>query len=92
MEFDIFTIQILVKNIMMDELILGYFFWKKNENLEYSFFNFPASLSKKMPDLKYNPYLIYKEKISEIFNDILPDNPEILDNSKKIMDYVSFQF
>jgi hypothetical protein len=91
-EFDIFTIQILVKNIMMDELILGYFFGKKNENLEYSFFNFPASLSKKMPDLKYNPYLIYKEKISEIFNDILPDNPEILDNSKKIMDYVSFQF
>ncbi|HOO33637.1 MAG TPA: DUF4899 domain-containing protein [Thermotogota bacterium] len=91
-EFDIFTIQVLIKNITMDELILGYFFGKKNERLEYSFFIFPASFRRKIPDLEYNPYLIYKEKISEIFNDILPDNPEILENSKKIMEYVNFQF
>jgi hypothetical protein len=91
-EFDIFAIQIFLRNVTMDELVIGYFFGKKNESLEYLFYIFPSTLKRKLPKFEHMTHFEFKEKISEIFNDFFPDNPEIIANSKKIMDYVHFQF
>lgn len=91
-DFDIFAIHIKIKCTSLDEVILGYFFGKKNANLEYTFFNFPASVRQKLPDINNNPHLNFKEELNDIFNQLIPDHPEIVERSAKLMDYISIQF
>ncbi len=91
-EFDIFAIHIKIKCISLDEVIVGYFFGKKNTNLEYTFLNFPASIRQKLPDINNNPHLNFKEELNEISNKLIPDHPEIVERSAKLMDYINIQF
>src|SRR6056297_1531884 len=91
-EFDILAIQINLKCTSLDEIIMGYFFGKKNANLEYTFFNFPASVRHKLPNITNNPHLQFKEELSEISNKLIPDQPEIVERSAKLMEYLNIQF
>jgi hypothetical protein len=91
-EFDLFAVHIKINCISLDEVIVGYFFGKKNENLEYTFFNFPASVRQRLPDINNNPHLNFKEELNEISNKLIPDHPEIVERSAKLMDYINIQF
>jgi len=91
-EFDIFAIHIKLKCTSLDEVILGYFFGKKNANLEYVFFNFPGSVRQKLPTINDNPHLKFKEELNEISNKLIPDHPEIIERSAKLMEYINIQF
>ncbi len=91
-EFDIFAIHINLKCTSLDEVILGYFFGKKNANLEYTFFNFPASVRQKLPEISDNPHLKFKEELNDISNKLIPDHPEIVERSAKLMEYINIQF
>ncbi|NCU33193.1 MAG: DUF4899 domain-containing protein [Candidatus Moranbacteria bacterium] len=72
-EFDIFAVQIFLKCISLDEIIVGYFFGKKNENLEFIFYNFPASVQKLLPNINHNPHLHFKEDLTKTVNKLIPD-------------------
>jgi len=91
-EFDIFAIHVKIKCLTLDEMIIGYFFGKKNANLEYTFFNFPASVRQKLPDINNNPHLKYKEDLTKVSNQLIPDYPEIIERTSKLMDYIYIQF
>ncbi len=91
-EFDIFAIHINLKCTSLDEVIVGYFFGKKNANLEFTFYNFPASVQKRLPNIYDNPHLNFKEELNEISNKIIPDHPEIVERSSKLMEYLNLQF
>jgi len=91
-EFDIFATQIFLKCTSLDEIIVGYFFGKKNENLEFIFYNFPASVQKLLPNINHNPHLHFKEELTKTVNKLVPDHPEIVDRSAKLMEYVTIQF
>jgi len=91
-EFDIFAIHILLKCTSLDEVIVGYFFGKKNASLEYTFYNFPASVQKRLPVINDNPHLNFKEELTNCSNQLIPDYPEIVERSAKLMEYLNIQF
>lgn len=91
-EFDIFAIQIALNASSLDEMVMGYFFGKKNEDLEYTFFTFPASIKQKIPELQENSFFKFKEEISDKSNQLIPDHPEIVERTSKVINYLDIQF
>ena len=91
-EFDIFVIQFNLKCTSMDETIHGYIFGKRDGNIEYSFYVFPTNTNAKLPDYAETEFFVYKEKLMKIFNELIPNTPEIAERTNRLLNYIREQF